>query len=47
MSDAKREIEKITGAVKDKLKDGSLQYHDFRDHMSLAYKHLKKALGGL
>lgn len=47
MSEARREVEKITNTVKTKLKDGSLKYNDFRDEMSLAYKHLKKALNDL
>jgi len=47
MSDARREIEKITSDIGSKLKDGSSKYSDFRDEMSLAYKHLKKALTDL
>ena len=47
MSDARREIEKITSGITSKLKDGSSKYSDFRDEMSLAYKHLKKALSDL
>jgi hypothetical protein len=47
MNNARGEVEKIRGAVKSKLKDGSLKYNDFRDQMSLAYKHLKKALNDL
>jgi len=44
MSNARREIE--TG-IRNKLKDGSSKYSDFQDEMSLAYKHLKKALSDL
>ena len=47
MGDARREIEKITGAIRGKLKDRSSKYNDFRDEMSIAYKHLKKALSEL
>lgn len=47
MSDARREIEKITTGIGIKLKDGSSKYSDFRDEMSLAYKHLKKAVSDL
>jgi tRNA U34 5-methylaminomethyl-2-thiouridine-forming methyltransferase MnmC len=47
MADSKRKIEKITESIRQKLKDGSLKYSDFRDEMSIAYKHLKKALSDL
>ena len=47
MSDARREIEKITSGIKSKLQGGSSKYSDFRNEMSMAYKHLKKALTDL
>jgi tRNA U34 5-methylaminomethyl-2-thiouridine-forming methyltransferase MnmC len=47
MADARRKIEKISTGIKQKLEAGSFKYDDFRDEMSLAYKHLKKALTDL
>ena len=47
MQDARIKIEKMTSGIKSKLKDGSSKYNDFRDEMSIAYKHLKKALSDL
>lgn len=47
MSDARREIEKITSVIRNKWKDGSSKYNDFRDEMDVAYKHLKKSLSDL
>jgi hypothetical protein len=47
MADTRRKIEKINAGIKHKLEAGSLKYSDFQDEMSLAYKHLKKALTDL
>lgn len=47
MDDARIKIEKIASRVRSKVKDGSSKYNDFRDEMSMAYKHLKKALSEL
>jgi len=47
MAEARRKIEKINTGIRQKMETGSLKYSDFRDEMSIAYKHLKKALTDL
>jgi len=47
MDDARIKIEKLASGIKSKVKDRSSKYNTFRDEMSIAYKHLKKALSDL
>lgn len=47
MAAVRREIEKMTSGTKDKLNKGKEKYDDFNDEISLAYKHIKKAVDSL
>jgi uridine phosphorylase len=47
MEAARREIEKLASGTKESLHKGKEKYDDFKDEISLAYKHLKKAVESL
>lgn len=47
MATAKSEINSLTSGARDQLSKGKEKYDDFRDEVSLAYKHLKKAVESL
>jgi hypothetical protein len=43
----RRELERIHHRLQQRMKSGSARYDDFADELSLAYKHLKKAVTDL
>ncbi len=47
MEEARREIERITDGVRVRMGQGRTRYHDFKDEISLAYKHIRKAVESL
>lgn len=47
MALARKEINDLTAGAKDHLTKGKEKYDDFRDEVSLAYRHLKKAVESL
>ena len=47
MSSARTEINNLTSGAREHLTKGKEKYDDFKDEVSLAYKHLRKAVESL